>query len=187
MGTDVHAVFQTPRDGKWVEIESKWAQDRHYFLFSWLADVRNGFGFAGVKTYEPVNPIAERRGLPEDFDRDAYEAGGEDAPWIGDHSFSWLTADEILAAPRPGTIKRTGVVPRAFYDAWDGKTPPTQWSGGITGRDIIVAEAPNVPKDATHVQISWEQPDDGLDYFVDEIKRLKDEHGQVRMVFGFDS
>jgi len=27
----------------------------------------------------------------------------------------------------------------------------------------------------------------GLDYFVDEIKRLKAEHGQVRMVFGFDS
>ncbi len=187
MGCDIHAVFQAKRDGKWESVESTWEQDRHYFLFSWLADVRNGYGFAGVPTYDPIKPIAERRGVPADFDKDAYEAGDEDAPWLGDHSFSWLTADEILAAERPGTIKRTGVVPRAFYDAWDGKTGPSEWSGSISGPDIIVAAAPDVPKDATHVRINWTQPDDGLDYFVDEVRRLKELHGDVRVVFGFDS
>lgn len=188
MGCDIHAVWQAKKDGKWAEIESTWEQDRHYFLFSWLADVRNGYGFAGVRTYDPIEPIAPQRGIPPDFDRDSYEAGDEDAPWLGDHSFSWLTADEILAAKRPGTINRTGVVPIAFFKAWDGKTPPTEWSGGISGRGIEVASVPSeITPTTTHVQISWTQPDDGLDYFVDEVKRLKDMHGEVRLVFGFDS
>lgn len=204
MGTDVHGIWQAQKDGRWVDIESKWDQDRHYFLFSWLADVRNGYGFAGVATYEPVKPIAQPRGYPDDFELDGddhpvtdkavmgrraeyLEPGERPAMWMGDHTHSWLAADEILAAPRPGTIKRTGVVPTAFYDAWDGKTPPESWSGGISGGDVIVAQAPTVPPEATHVQIEWEQPDDGLAYFVDEVKRLKAEHGQVRLVFGFDS
>jgi hypothetical protein len=29
--------------------------------------------------------------------------------------------------------------------------------------------------------------EDGLDYFVDEVRRLKELHGEVRVVFGFDS
>jgi hypothetical protein len=59
MGTDVHAVWQAKKDGKWVDIASKWEQKRHYFLFAWLADVRNGFGFAGVSTHDPIKPIAD--------------------------------------------------------------------------------------------------------------------------------
>lgn len=207
MGTDIHAIFQKRDGDKWVDVESTWDQDRHYFLFSWLADVRNGYGFAGVKIYEPLKPIIpERRGLPADFDVD-----GDDHPttmegycprrrkyleesekanlkyWMGDHSYSWLTADEILAAPRPRGALHTGIVPRAFYDSWDRKTPPKTWSGGITGPDVVVDEAPSVRPEATHVKISWAAEDDGLDYFVGEIARLKSLHGEVRMVFGFDS
>ena len=47
--------------------------------------------------------------------------------------------------------------------------------------------APNVSPEATHAQIEWTQGDDGLGYFVDEVKRLKELHGDVRLVFGFDS
>jgi hypothetical protein len=203
MGTDVHGIWQAKKNGKWHDVESTWDQSRHYFLFSWLAGVRNGFGFAGVTTYDPIKPISEPRGLPDDFEggeehpvadpkvmgrRAEYiEPGESPVMWMGDHSHSWLTADEILAAERPGSIARTGVVTRAFYDAWDGKTPPESWSGGVSGRDIIVATAPNVPKEATHVRIKWTQSDAGLDYFVDEVRRLKELHGNVRLVFGFDS
>src|SRR5687768_8031889 len=98
MGTDVHAVWQAKKDGRWVDIESRWDQRRHYFLFAWLADVRNGFGFAGIPTHDPIKPVAARRGVPADFNVEAYESGNGpddyDAPWLGDHSFSWLTADE---------------------------------------------------------------------------------------------
>ncbi len=204
MGTDVHAVWQAKKDGKWVDIPSKWEQDRHYFLFAWLADVRNGFGFAGIPTHTPVTPIAAQRGFPEDFEGDDehktdYENMDpsrqqytkreefEGSIWMGDHSFTWLSADEILTAPKPAAW-RTGFVSREFFDAWDGHTAPEEWSGGISGRDIRTAEAPTaVEPTTTHVRIFWKQPDDTLDYFVDEVRRLKGLHGEVRVVMGFDS
>lgn len=206
MGTDVHAIFQARDGDKWKDVPSTWDQDRHYFLFSWLADVRNGHGFAGTPTYTPIKPIAEPRGLPDDF------AGGQEHPTViealaphrqkwakeekedppiadmGDHSFSWLTADEILSTPAPDRVWRTGIVTREVFDAWDGHTPFESWSGGISGGGVVVAESPTgVTPESTHVRVWWMQPGDTLKYFTDEIARLKAEYGDVRMVFGFDS
>lgn len=204
MGCDIHAVWQARKDGKWVDVESTWDQDRHYFLFSWLADVRNGHGFAGIPTYTPIKPISQPRGLPDDFD------GGEEHPtflealaphrreyeedkehpiaWMGDHSHSWLDVDEILDTPLPDKVWQTGIVERAFFDAWDGHTVPEEWSGGISGKGIEVAETPtDVTDTTTHVRIFWIKPGDTLKYFTDEAKRLKALHGEVRLVFGFDS
>lgn len=223
MGTDIHAVFQKRDGDKWVDVLCNWDQSRHYFLFAWLADVRNGFGFAGVPTHEPVKPILGKetwRGLPADFEmiEEYYHPIIESAltedelKWkkqfpedyalpdgrykfgMGDHTYTWLTLDEILGAERPGVTKTVGVVGRDFYEKWDGKTPPESWSGNITGPGVVVIDQPrNVPHTAqlpemvTHVRIRFEMPD-GLDYFVDEIRRLRNEHGpDTRMVFGFDS
>ena len=205
MGCDVHGIWQTKKDGKWVDVESKWEQDRHYFLFSWLAGVRNGYGFAGVPTYTPVKPLSEPRGYPDDFDQSGdehpvqdkavlgrraeyIEEGEPPSMFMGDHSHSWLSADEILATTPPDKVWRTGVVPIAFFAEWDGHTPPAEWSGGIMGQDIRVADSPTeVKEDTTHVRIWWIAPGDTLTYFVDEVKRLKELHGEVRLVFGFDS
>lgn len=212
MGTDVHAVWQAKKNGEWVDVPSKWKQDRHYLLFSWLANVRNGFGFAGIPTYDAIKPIALPRGIPEDFEcvdgdhpaslesvddhrrewmlryKEEYLLpDGRYRVWIGDHSYSWLTADEILKAQRPGPVNRTGVIPIQEYRKWDGKTPLERWSGGISGPGIVVASMPSrITSKTTHVQVEWEAPD-GLDYFVDEVRRMKQEHGEVRLVFGFDS
>lgn len=60
MGTDIHGVFQAFDNGQWRDVESSYEQDRHYQLFAVLAGVRNGYGFAGVPTGEPVTPIAAR-------------------------------------------------------------------------------------------------------------------------------
>lgn len=207
MGTDVHGIWQAKKDGKWVDVESRWDQERHYFLFSWLADVRNGFGFAGVKTYQPITPISGPRGYPEDFiieddahptSLDAYcerrrewmdeEEKKNPSYWMGDHSHSWLMADEILMSTRPDRTWRTGVVEREWFDGWDGNMPPKNWSGDITGQNVRVAESPvDVKPDSTHVRIYWKQSEDVLSYFVDEVKRLKELYGEVRLVFGFDS
>lgn len=219
MGTDIHAVFQTRKGDLWQDVSSTWEQDRHYALFAWLANVRNGFGFAGVPTHAAIKPIAEPRGLPADFEMDGEShpippiamtkeqlqnlkewpndygtSDGRYGQWMGDHTHSWLMLDKILAAERPGTLKRVGVVPRSFYESWDGKTAPDEWSGDISGPGIVVIDQPkNVPHTAvlpemiTHVRIRFDTPD-GLDYFVDEIKRLREEHGpDTRLVFGFDS
>jgi hypothetical protein len=203
MGTDVHAIWQAKKAGRWVDIESEWDQDRHYFLFAWLADVRNGFGFAGVPTHDPIKPIAPRRGLPDDFEggedhpvtdtkvmgrRAAYlEEGEPPTMWLGDHSHSWLTADEILSAERPKNIRKDGVITIDQYRAWDKVSQPESWCGGVSGRGIVTSLPAEIGPETTHVQVSWVRQEDGLDYFVDEVRRLKDLHGEVRLVFGFDS
>lgn len=106
MGTDIHGVFQrrTP-EGGWQDVETRYDFNRYYYwLFAILADVRNGIGFAGVKTGEPVVPISEPRRIPDDFvcseghQRHQMEHEGDDACWcLGEHSFSWLDSKEILA------------------------------------------------------------------------------------------
>lgn len=207
MGCDIHAVFQAKRNDKWADVPSpKWDQDRHYFLFAWLANVRNGYGFAGVPTHTAITPISEPRGYPPDFDVDDDEhpttmeaidpkrrGWMEDdekrrpTAWMGDHSHSWLTADEILAAPRPSNVLKTGVVTLALFKAWDGQSEPAEWCGDIWGGKSVISEPSEITPTTTHVRIEWFAPTDALDYFVNEIKALKDEHGEVRMVFGFDS
>lgn len=206
MGTDIHAVVQAKKNGKWVDVPSQWEQNRHYLLFSWLANVRNGFGFAGVPTYDPIVPIALPRDIPDDFEMDGdnhpsswscldparqeYYSETEVAEqgiWMGDHTHSWLTADEILSAKRPGKIQRTGVIEIESFKEWDGKSRPAKYSGGIMGPGVVVSPPTKITPETTHVQIEWGDAEDGLDYFVDEIRRLKAEHGDVRVVFGFDS
>jgi len=207
MGTDIHVAMQAKKNGEWETIPHQYNEDRHYFLFAWLADVRNGYGFAGVRTHNPIVPISQPRGLPEDLNLDDgdslsiadvsmmgrrgewLEPGEAPSIWMGDHSHSWLTADEILAAPKPGKTWRVGIVSRELFDKWDGHSEPESACGMIGGPGVKIAPSPiDVDEDSTHVRIYW-VTDEGasVQYFVDEIQRLKDLHGEVRMVFGFDS
>jgi len=241
MGCDIHGVFQAKQAvegyegvcSHWVDIRSDWDQSRHYFLFSWLANVRNGYGFAGVPTYDAIKPITEPRGLPSDFIVDddeqhlceveakspwmreqhqlatknpvppntaRLEGQYYDTPddedfenqWMGDHSHGWLTGEEILNAERPRDILRHGVVERNVYWKWknSGDANPLDWCGDVTGKDIVKIHEVKLDDDGddyTHVICSWQSGDDGLEYFVDEVKRLKDIYGEIRLVFGFDN
>ena len=81
MGTDVKVEFEAKRNGKWEQVHTQYAIERNYLFFAWLANQRNEYG---------VQPIAKHRGLPRDY---RYEDGP------GEHSQSWLSADEILNAP----------------------------------------------------------------------------------------
>ena len=149
MGTDIHGVWQKKVGESWEDVESEYNQERHYYLFAWLGNVRNGFGFAGTPTHEPVASMTDCRGLPDDFVTDdgchvvadfaficprrrKYQDEGDFSVWMGDHSFSWLHVDEAIAN-------------EAFCE------------------------------------------DENVAYFVDECRRLKELHGDVRFVFGFDS
>jgi hypothetical protein len=206
MGTDIHCVWQKKnKDNSWTDIQANYDEDRHYYLFAWLADVRNGFGFAGVRTHEPLVPIAEPRGLPADFqvDEDYYHtASRETYPkwrldyhekgepynvWLGEHSHSWLTWDEILLAEQPKDNIKTGIITIAEFKEWDKKTPPESYCGGISGHSIVVAENINsITPATTHVRVQWID-NSCLQYFIDIVQALKNEHGKGRLVFGFDS
>jgi len=204
MGTDIHAVFQKKTSTGWEDIPSRWEQNRHYFLFSFLADVRNGYGFAGVRTYEPVIPVAAPRGYPPDFvveddehpvtcantdpHREKYREPGEPI-WMGDHSHTWLTGKEILDhAETLGSTVRHGVVSLETYNSWDRRSTPTDYCGGISGPEILVSDPTEICEKTTHVRISWAEKDYySLAYFLDEVARLVAEHGEIRLVMGFDS
>lgn len=196
MGTDIHWQWQKKTTEGWENIPEPIPSDRHYFLFAWLADVRNGYGFAGVVTHTPIIPISKPRGLPADF---KYEepAVDDDEAWennpltYADHSHSWLSWDEIIKSPNPcGTVTRTGIVDRETYLKWDGISQPDSWCGGISGPGVRIAlgnDITDIPEDITHFQIQWKMPADGLDYFINAVKDCLKEYGEGRIVFGFDS
>lgn len=249
MGTDIHGVFQRfdSQQKRWVGVPSNYSQNRHYQLFAVLADVRNGTGFAGVKTGDAVEPISEPRGYPLDFVRAIAEyddsgdkhivkgttMGAESSPegnddyyllespevrdprrqefykpednvlWMGDHSHSWLTGEEMLAwfESAPIVTKR-GIISLKQFESWPGEgAPEGGWSGGVWGqrcktvtpegaRHILAERAAGreVPDFDYYVDIEWRQSlKEELAYFFEEVARLVTEHGQVRFVFGFDS
>jgi hypothetical protein len=241
MGTDIHGVFQARNKttGKWGDISHNFEMNRHYMLFAWLGNVRNGRGFAGTPTHQPLIPLSDNRGYPEDFERsdihthrlasvehmepwrrkyaiedlakwDAQKIQPFDDNhpldyWMGDHSHSWLSADEILTTAPPRLL-RTGVLGRATFLEWNGQGNPSDWYGGISGSSVNVYE-PASPEQFTdpelfldlkewfkkrigytHIRAFWYvECADEFKYFIDEVRRLRDEHGEVRFVFGFDS
>lgn len=222
MGTDIHGVFQrhNPTTGKWEDIPHRYEMERHYQLFAVLAGVRNGVGFAGIRTGEPVQPISEPRGYPDGFVSVGPNEEGADAEdmhpittldvidprrrqwheddepmsiWMGDHSHSWLTADEMLAwyaaAPK---VTKTGVLDRETYEQWDKQSPPVSYSGNVFGNSVVMVNDNTVERSQTpdwnYIRCHWKANLlTELAYFFDEVTRLQREFGQVRFVFGFDS
>lgn len=212
MGCDIHGVFQRfdPNEEGWFDVESKYEQERHYQLFAVLAGVRNGSGFAGIPTGDAVVPISEPRGLPDDFvvDEDSHPISDikymtpwrqkyaeleEMEIWMGDHSHSWLSGEEMLEwfknAPE---VTKTGVLDREVYESWDHKSFPTSYSGDVCGGGVQVVndseEQMHYHPNWTHIRCTWKSNlGEELTYFFDEVTRLIQEHGKIRFVFGFDS
>jgi hypothetical protein len=200
MGTDIHGRIQS----RWND-NHKWhdsgeiERDRNYLMFAILANVRNGSGFAGVATHEPIVPIDEPRGLPDDADDVAqvWTTGNTKADVecdYGEHSQSWLLLSEILAWPHWNDgLARTGVVSRAEYDRIQKEGgPPKDYCGGISGRDVIVARSiETAPENWTHLHFDWieesikAQCAPYWEWF--QYLNAKYGGGNCRIVFGFDS
>lgn len=125
--------------------------DRNYDVFAILGNVRNGRGFAGIKTGDGFEPISDKRGFPSDMSEflqqlvlaksmepdggypDDHEFSWESlnakygSGWFGDHSWSWVTLRELLKYDWTRLSTHYGEVsPREFYD-WQ-KT----WNVGIS-------------------------------------------------------
>lgn len=179
MGTDIHmrGEFRRSADEPWEAIgrvfpyryfdplsTSKYYSkplsyspfgDRNYRLFTVLAGVRNGYGFAGVPTHTPIEPLSEPRGLPEDIalheseDEDsAARRDGESAldfaerGWIfGDHSFSFATLRELLDYDWDQPLHQEGIVESAEMERCEdeGRDPNT-WCGGVSGPRVEIVE-----------------------------------------------
>ena len=167
MGTDIHSIAQVNRDGRWQTVAVGIDGDRRsYNTFAMLADVRNGYGFAGCRTSTGFPVIHEPRGLPEDLKTN--EDNGllinktdldEEPMYLGDHSFSWCTLAElrffIKHVAKKTETHIVGIVDRATYDLHKQTGQPyTDWWDMVSGPGIVVEAAPPGPR-ATHVQTSW--------------------------------
>jgi hypothetical protein len=94
MGTDIHLAAEVFTEGRWQLVETELPDYRNYTAFAILADVRNGYGFAGFDTGEPVIPISEPRDFPDDLSDELQalldRVDGQSI-YLGDDSFSWVT------------------------------------------------------------------------------------------------
>jgi hypothetical protein len=209
MGCDIHIIVERQKpDASWERV---WLHDwdvpdlegtpdifrnRNYDLFGILADVRNGTGFAGCVTGSGWPSIAPDRGIPSDStvtdeERDDYT--------IGDHSFTWVSLDELKAFDWDGTTaKAYGIVEREEWARMqrENESRPRMWCGGISGAGVVVATPDSVMDGQmamlfTHVRIEWQEtareatgdwPGTVLPW-LDALAA-----GQpLRLVFGFDS
>lgn len=112
---------------------------RCYDLFGILADVRNGSGFAGCVTGTGWKSIAAGRGWPEGFDASTLVPDDEGVPrYMGDHSYTWVSLEELLAFDWDGEHAQLyGVVPADEYERLkESGEAPTSYSGGISGPGI---------------------------------------------------
>lgn len=147
MGCDIHLYVERCTDSGWENIPNQseewadpanWYSGRNYHLFAILADVRNGHGFAGVKTGEGFIPIAPPRGLPDDVSASIRAKSDE---WdIDGHSHSHLTVAEILAFDWDQETTLTGLF---RDDGEDGDDP--RWRNG--GRAAWVQDYANKYKE----------------------------------------
>lgn len=118
-----------------VPYEKAFYSGRNYDLFSILADVRNGTGFAGNKTGDGFVPISKPRGLPDDVSKPVADVASR---WQGDgHSHSHLTVAEIMAYDWTQTTNRSGVVQVQEFARYKAADAPTSWASDSWGGKVV--------------------------------------------------
>jgi len=131
-----------------VQWEGPWDSNyslrgRNYNWFSILANVRNGYGFAGVDTGDSFVPIhapnEEPRGLPDDVSSDVKKLSDS---WDSDgHSHSYNTLQELLDYDWDGQTRITrGIVNVENFKEFKEKGEPSAWAGGVSNVEIVSNE-----------------------------------------------
>jgi len=153
MGCDIHLYVEVYKDGNWISAdeweEVKWNghkfmdipygkayyDDRNYNLFAILADVRNGYGFAGVKTGFGFKPIDDPRGLPFDVSEILAKEGDN----VDYHSHSWFTVQELMDYDWTQTTELIGVINAPEYLSMRlyEQDRPRTYCADVTGKSII--------------------------------------------------
>jgi len=197
MGTDIHLAAEVFKDGRWHLAEVDLPEYRNYRAFAVLADVRNGYTFAGMDSGDPVIPISEPRDFPKDMSLELrkilygeddwlgdegvgdFSVDGEEPEfiWLGDHSFSWVTLEELINydLDQPVTL-RGKVSPEAARRWRENKEPPNSVAAYASNPDFVSLE--------------WQRPlRESASLVVDLIDALRPlgEPRDVRIIFGFDT
>lgn len=157
MGCDIHMyVEKRNNNGCWDIIKTEDDGNellepydgRNYNLFSILANVRNGRGFAGCRTGEGFNQISSPRGIPIDASDEYVSVASE---WGCDgHSHSYLTLKELLDYDWTQETQLQGWVDMIVWEKWSRfkkKSFPENYCGFVDGgntKHISQEEADNM-------------------------------------------
>lgn len=214
MGCDIHSIVQIGEKNydsnkiEWRTVEARLNGDpRDYDYFGILANVRNGRGFAGLKTGEGFESISEPKGFPKGL----AVTDGEyvEGHWLGDHSHSWLTLQEMLDFAKDDSRRSTkeAWVTLEIYKTWrEKKGYPESYCGGVSGpnikhvtmeeADALLATGVQDPGERIYVKVIWEVSYTDVSSWKECLDRMQEiaanfyktrEPEMVRMVFGFDS
>lgn len=192
MGCDINTVAQVRNgDGNWrTEAENIANEWRSYDSYAVLANVRNGYGFAGCDTGEGWEPIAKPRGLPDGFeidDMECHKYGYDKKKWLGDHSYSWVTLKELKDKLRyyDGKFYEVhGMISEGQAKELEKGVLPDSWCGYTNQVGYVKATW----KVAVEEMLKW------LGLVVRHLELIRDcsrssgvTDDGVRLVFGFDS
>jgi hypothetical protein len=171
MGCDIHTAVEVKngdgwhwdrsekfpdvyREGKFTDEPFDW---RSYGMFGFLANVRN---------YSQVPTIVEDRGLPDDLSPELADQDDDDARWLGNHSFSYLTLRELLDYDYDQVFWDRRITRQEAPNYWNGAALANEGEGQhLTIREFL--------GDGFFGQI--------------EILKTYGEPDDVRVVFGFDN
>jgi len=214
MGCDIHLYVEKKENDEWisadiwelndntldVSYDKKIYNERNYNLFAILANVRNGYGFAGINTGDEFVPISIPKGLPTDCDErikivsDMWGCDG--------HSHSWLTLKELLNYDWNQVNTHRGVVSKNDYYDFINRGKPKYYSAGVGGWGVkhITNETMKGLLDGSikldsnfsyYTSVEWKETyKESVKYFLNiVIPKLQSlgEPNDVRIVFWFDN
>jgi hypothetical protein len=137
MGCDIHFLLERRDGNDWVSCDewttdplpwdpdfqvptTRFYSDRNFDMFAILANVRNGYGTAGLDTGDGFNVIAMPKGLPDDLSPEVQALAVYEIDDMGCHTPTWLTLSEILAFNWDQTTTNRGFVEGPDYAEWIG-------------------------------------------------------------------
>ena len=186
-----------------------WYSDRNYVVFAVLGNVRNGYGFAGIHTHQPLPYMSDSRRFPDDL-------SDEGKRWFdvrgGNHSATWVDLRDVLIFDWEQGVHQTGVLDLPAWAEYRSAPNglPQSWSGDISGTSVRYVHHAEMDRQlqlfrAAHGRDPKSFGEDGILYctrmqwvhplsdfatpFLDRMRMLAMQVGEAptRLVFDFDS
>lgn len=118
MGCDIHIITEIKKSNKWERVPDVPAafDERNYYVFAWLANVRNSFDLDGFRPRGLPQDISGRKFEPYELEDDEEEPDFRIDFDDGDyHSHSYLTLQEMLNKDKTDLLMEKCKVVRDFY------------------------------------------------------------------------
>jgi len=192
MGCDIHLFVEKKEKDGWKFIKDIDTDiGRDYRLFSVLAGVRN--------TTKAI-PISLPKGIPNDVS-DAVHENIDQCSFLGDHSHSFLTLEEILNFNWDQKHVFNKIVNENEFKTFISKGIPNSWCSCVAGPNVrivsnkrmkqIVSLEPLWGQLLFYTKVKWElsykkSSPYFIEKFIPKLKALGEPH-KIRIVFCFDN